>query len=56
MDPQKAVTYNNANTNRKVIYRTYVTNNHPLVPNAGRFNQLIDSGIVNPTGVLMVPF
>ena len=29
---------------------------HPPTPAAGSFNQLINSGIVHPTGVLIVPF
>jgi hypothetical protein len=56
MDPQHAITYNNSNTNKKVIYRTLVTNNHPQVAALGSFNQLINSGIVHPTGVPIVPF
>jgi hypothetical protein len=56
MEPQHAITYNNSNTNKKVIYRTFVTNNYPPVPDLGSFNQLINSGIVHPTGVLIVPF
>ena len=47
---------NNSNTNKKVIYRTFVTNNYPAVSSGGSFNQLINSGIVHPTGVLIVPF
>jgi hypothetical protein len=56
MEPQHAITYNNANTNKKVIYHTFVTNNYPAVAAGGNFNQLINSGIVHPTGVLIVPF
>ena len=55
MEPQHAITYNNANTNKRVIYRTFVTNNYPAVAAGGNFNQLINSGIVHPTGVLIVP-
>ena len=47
---------NNSNINKKVIYRTFVTNNYPATPAGGSFNQLINSGIVHPTGVLIVPF
>ena len=47
---------NNSNINKKVIYRTFVTNNYPATPTGGSFNQLINSGIVHPTGVLIVPF
>jgi hypothetical protein len=56
MEPQHAITYNNANTNKKVRYGTFVTNNYPATPAGGSFNQLINSGIVHPTGVLIVPF
>ena len=47
---------NNSNTNKKVIYRTFVTNIYPSVAASGSLNQLINSGIVHPTGVLVVPF
>jgi hypothetical protein len=56
MEPQHAITYNNSNTNKKVIYRTFVTNNYPPVAALGSFNQLINGGIVHPTGVLIAPF
>jgi hypothetical protein len=56
IEPQHAITYNNSNTNKKVIYRTFVTNDYPPVAALGSFNQLINSGIVHPTGVLIVPF
>jgi hypothetical protein len=51
MEPQHAIPYNNSNTNKKVIYCNFVTNNYPPVPAVGNFNQLINSGIVHPTGV-----
>ncbi len=56
MEPRHAITHNNSNTYKKVIYRTFVTNNYPPVAALGSFNQLINSGIVPPTGVLIVPF
>ena len=46
MEPQHARTYSNSNTNKKVIYRTFVTSNYPPVAASGSFNQLINSGIV----------
>jgi hypothetical protein len=54
MDPQKAITYN-ANTNKKEIFPSFVTNSYTTVASFGSFNQLINSGIVHPTGVLIVP-
>ena len=58
MEPQRAMYYN-ANKNKKVTYRTFVTNNYPLVlaaPAGGNFNQLINSGIVHPIELLIVPY
>jgi hypothetical protein len=56
MEPQHAITYNTSNTNKKVIYRTFVTNSSPATPSRGSFNQLINNGMVHPTGVFIVPF
>jgi len=56
MDPKKAITYHNSKTNKKGIYRTFVTNDYPPHASSASFNQLIYSGIVHPTGVLIVPF
>ena len=52
MEPQHAITYKNTNGNKKVIYRTFVTNNYPPIPAAGSFNQSISSCEVHLTGVL----
>ena len=43
MEPQHAITDNNANESKKVIYRTFVTNTYPPVTAGGVFNKLIDS-------------
>jgi hypothetical protein len=56
LDPQRSITYTNMNLNKKVIYRTFVSNQYNNIPKGGSFNQLINSGIVHPTGVLIVPF
>ena len=56
LDPQKSITYTNMNLNKKVIYRTFVSNQYNNIGKNGSFNQLINSGIVHPTGVLIVPF
>jgi hypothetical protein len=56
LDPQKSITYTNMNLNKKVIYRTFVSNQYNNIGKMGSFNQLINSGIVHPTGVLIVPF
>jgi len=56
LDPQKSITYTNMNLNKKVIYRTFVSNQYNNIAANSSFNQLINSGIVHPTGVLIVPF
>ena len=56
LDPQKSITYTNMNLNKKVIYRTFVSNQYNNIAKGGSFNQLINSGIVHPTGVLICPF
>ena len=56
LDPQKSITYTNMNLNKKVVYRTFVSNQYNNIASGSSFNQLINSGIVHPTGVLIVPF
>jgi hypothetical protein len=56
LDPQKSITYTNMNLNKKVVYRTFVSNQYNNIGKGSSFNQLINSGIVHPTGVLIVPF
>jgi hypothetical protein len=56
LDPQKSITYTNMNLNKKVVYRTFVSNQYNNIAKGSTFNQLINSGIVHPTGVLIVPF
>ena len=56
MEPQHAITYNNANTNKKVIYRTFVTNNYPAVSSGGSFNQLINSGIQYSVSYILLEY
>ena len=44
------------NLNKKEIYRTFVSNQYNNIAANSSFNQLINSGIVHPTGLLIVPF
>ena len=41
---------------KKKVYRTFVFNLHTTISSGSAFNSLIYSGIVHPTGVLIVPF
>jgi hypothetical protein len=54
--PQKSIKYIEENRNKKVVYRTFVSNLYTNTSSGGTFNSLINSGIVHPTGVLIVPF
>jgi hypothetical protein len=56
LDPQKSITYTNTNLNKKIVYTTFVSNQYNNIPSMSSFNQLINSGIVHPTGILIVPF
>ena len=56
VDPQKSIDYVQRNRNKKVIYRSFVTNSYTNIASNGSFNALVNSGIVHPTGVLICPF
>ena len=56
MNPIKALTYVESNRNKKVVYRNIISNQYNDTKASSSFNQLINSGIVHPTGVLIVPF
>ncbi len=48
--------YRDNNRAKKCIYRTVLTNQYNNIGSAANFNQLISSGIVHPTGILIVPY
>ena len=56
VQPQKSIKYIEENRNKKVVYRTFVSNLYTNIAAGNNFNNLINSGIVHPTGVLIVPF
>ena len=56
VEPTKALTYVESNRNKKVVYRTILTNQYNNTSSGGSFNQLINSGVIHPTGILIVPF
>ena len=56
VDPQKSIDYVQRNRNKKVIYRSFVTNSWTNTTAGSSFNALVNSGIVHPTGVLICPF
>jgi len=56
VDPQKSIDYVQRNRNKKVIYRSFVTNSYTNITSGSSFNSLVNSGIVHPTAVLICPF
>ena len=56
VEPQKAINYINANRNKKVVFKTFISNQYNQVSNGGNFNALINSGVVHPIGILIVPY
>ena len=57
IEPQKALNYISENRNKKVVFKTFITNQYNNQATAGgNFNALVNSGIVHPTGLLLVPY
>ena len=59
VEPQKALKYSQENRKKKCVFRTFVSNqynNQGGDNGGGNFNALINSGIVHPTGLLIVPY
>ena len=56
IQPDLATAYNQQSRNKTCIYRTILTNQYNNITAGGNFNQLISSGVVHPTGILIVPF
>jgi hypothetical protein len=56
IQPDKAEQYLLNNQAKKCIYRTVLTNQYNNISAGGNFNQLISSGVVHPTGILIVPY
>ena len=49
--------YISENRNKKVVFKTFISNQYNNQATAGgNFNALINSGIVHPTGILIVPY
>jgi hypothetical protein len=56
VDPQKSIDYVQRNRNKKVIYRSFVTNSYNSIAVGSSFNALVNSDITHPTAVLICPF
>lgn len=56
LQPEKSIIYAEQNRNKKVVYRSMVSNIYTNIAAAGTFNALVNAGIVHPTGVLVCPY
>ena len=54
--PEKSIKYIEQNRNKKVVYRSFVSSLYNNIGKGSSFNSLINSGILHPTAVLIVPF
>jgi hypothetical protein len=54
--PELALSYIDNHRAKKCIYQTVLTNQFNAVGVGANFNQIISSGVVHPTAVLIVPF
>lgn len=50
------IRYIEENRNKKVVYRSVISNMYTAIPSGGSWSQLVQSGITNPCGLLIMPF
>ena len=55
MSPEKSLKYIESNRNKEIVYRTILSNNYSNTTAGSSFNQLINAGIKNLIGVLIIP-
>jgi hypothetical protein len=55
MSPEKSLKYIESNRNKEIVYRTILSNNYTNISAGSSFNQLVNSGIKNMIGVLIIP-
>lgn len=56
IQPDLALDYISNNRAKTCIFRSILTNQYNNIASGGNFNQLISSGVVHPTGILIVPY
>lgn len=56
LDPSRALSYVQENAEKQIVYEQVLFNQYSNITNTSSFSQLIQSGIKNPTGVLIIPF
>jgi hypothetical protein len=56
IQPDLSEKYIISNRAKKCIFRNILTNQYNNITGGGNFNQLISSGVVHPTGILIIPY
>jgi hypothetical protein len=56
LDPVKALTFVQENTAKEVVFENYFFNQFANIPSGGTFSSLVQSGVKNPIGLLVIPF
>ena len=56
LDPARALTYVQENKEKQIVYEQVLFNQYANISTNSSFSQLIQSGIKNPTSVIIIPF
>jgi hypothetical protein len=56
LDPVKALTFVQENTAKEIVFENYFFNQFTNISSGGSFSSLVQSGVKNPIGLLVVPF
>jgi hypothetical protein len=56
LDPVKALTFVQENTAKEIVFENYFYNQFTNITAGGSFSSLIQSGVKNPIGLLVIPF
>jgi hypothetical protein len=56
LEPEKALAYSRANQAKNVVFRNYYFNQINSVGATANYSQLIQSGIINPYALIVVPY
>jgi hypothetical protein len=55
MEPSKALKYVEESRNKLVVYEQFITNQYNNIGSGSSFSQLVQSGIKNPLGLVIIP-
>ena len=56
LDPVKALTFVQENTAKEIVFENYFFNQFANISAGGTFSSLIQSGVKNPVGLLIIPY